>query len=685
MSPSLSFFSLAWRNLKQSGLFSGLSLLSVSLGVTTTSATDIISTAIFNAFSQSGDALTFVIGILDQLKRSLVVISVVIAGAIGFVIFNTFLMVITQRRKQIATMRMIGATRRQIMMLVLMESLIIGSLGTSLGLVIGPLLGKVIIAFMKVYFEGIFVFSDPQTSPAGVFFAVALGLSATIISSIFPAWDTVHISPLSALRSEDTTKQTNTWIKRSYLGITSISILSLWLSISPPGEWLPSPWQLILTLIVGSLWLISLALCSPPIIYGIGKGVSKLFPWKAPIRIAADNFQRIQSRVVRTTITLALAFALIVSMTGFMTFITQELMYPKMTAMANADTWMITPFDISQGMSAYNTMESITLPENVITGLRSEFSDRVFFLETTFAIIPELSFFGSSYFTMVFSPDDFNNLEKFNEAMFSFTEGDWEIAQEIVETGCGVLTTPIIADQIDAQVSDSIILTSPDGPVRCTLAGVGSTFVSASIISGLRENEFGDLEPITVTTTAVHGENIKELKTDLDAFINHFEGVYISPISEMEETQIEMLDKMPLLFNGLLFLAIIAAAFGIINTTMITIVERRNELGLLRAVGGTRRQVALTVIIEAGFMGIVGGFLGLLAGAGMTIILATVYGGSAWGYPDLNLWAAAWRSLQPALTSGSIGLFLSPLICALSAWLPLRTFLYKSTSELVIE
>jgi putative ABC transport system permease protein len=126
---------------------------------------------------------------------------------------------------------------------------------------------------------------------------------------------------------------------------------------------------------------------------------------------------------------------------------------------------------------------------------------------------------------------------------------------------------------------------------------------------------------------------------------------------------------------------VLAAALGIINTTMMSVQERRHELGLIRAVGATRRQVRSVVMGEAALMGLVGAIIGVIAGAGMTIIFVVTYGGNSVGLDDLPLWSTALEVLRPVLVTGIVGLIVAPLISALSAWLPTRNLLKGAAIE----
>jgi hypothetical protein len=421
------------------------------------------------------------------------------------------------------------------------------------------------------------------------------------------------------------------------------------------------------------IWLVCLFLCLPPLVGLLGGFFSRLAK-KATGRLVADNLQRGRGRVTQTILTLGLAVMLIISMTGFMSFMVYELLYARMVVMTQMNTWALSTFDIQLGMSAYNELETMEFPPEVIDEVREEFKGRLRVAAGDILVIPELSAIGDNYFSFLYHAEE---LSSTHDIFFEFTEGDADSATEIMKAGCGVLIAPLVASKNDVGLGDTFEVTGPVGPVDCTVAGIGAPLVGATMISTPFKEQFGVTVPLAINITALPGVDIEEVEADLTAFVDTRPGVYLTSISDMSELQEELIGSLPMLFNALLVLAVIAAALGVVNTTTISVAEREHELALLRAVGATRRQTTLVVVGEAALMGLVGGIMGLAAGAGMTVILATVYGGNAWGFPDLDLWAAAWRALQPALQSGLFGVLVTPIISAASAYPPVRALLKK--------
>ena len=125
-------YQLAWRNLQQHSTRTSLSILAIALGVATIIASSMTSQSIINAIGQSG-MLASMQGIIDQLGDTMQMAGVGIGLVAGFMVFNAFLMSITQRRRQIGALRSLGMTRGQVMRLVLGEALVTAVIGTLAG------------------------------------------------------------------------------------------------------------------------------------------------------------------------------------------------------------------------------------------------------------------------------------------------------------------------------------------------------------------------------------------------------------------------------------------------------------------------------------------------------------------------------------------------------------------------
>jgi putative ABC transport system permease protein len=397
----------------------------------------------------------------------------------------------------------------------------------------------------------------------------------------------------------------------------------------------------------------------------------------------ADNLERERQRVMLTAITLAIGLTMIIGMTGITQFIFSNLVLDVISQRTERKTFAVIPFDISAGMAAFSEgVGNLEIPLPLLNAMESRLDGIADIGVLRIAAAPQLSppLFGSS-FSYVIDPV---HLQRTGDLIFTFSEGDWETAMPIMESGCGLLVAPAVAARYDAGIGDSITVQAVDGAIECIIAGLGASVGWASIISSHAGESFGvdmDAAPLQVAIVPRIGTDSTELENILDELTASYPDIHVVLMGEMVDQMSSMVDSLKASMNAILILAIFAAALGIINTTMMSVHERRHELGLLRAVGATRGQVRSVVMGEAALMGLVGAFLGLLAGCGMTIIFVVTYGGNSVGISDLALWPTALEVSQSALFVGVFGLFAAPLISAFAAWFPTRDILHGATVE----
>lgn len=679
---------LAWRDFANSKLLWGMSAAAVGLGVATIVAADVVSGAVLNAMRSSPDVQTLMGGLTELLGSNLTVMGAAISLASGFVVFNAFGMSLARRRRRIGLLRTAGMTRTQLLRLTLLEALLTGLLGVALGLVAGPLLGALAIAAMKVVTaEGLFLFETQPPSVLALMLAAALGIVVSLVAALAPALAAVRLPPLAGRR--------NDWAAagagRVSLRITTAALAALGLALfslrqAPPARWLRPPWDGPAAVLAGAIWL-ALSLATAP---GLLVAVGRVLRWPltkvlgASGLLVVENLRRDRRRVSLTVASLAIALALVISTLAFSQFTGGRLLGPKLEQAAGLGAWSVTSFDPLGGMATYGRLNDLTMKPADIDAVRQTVGDRAAVLEFGFAVVPELSYFGDSYFSFVMDPAE---ARLGGDWLFSFNQGDWEQAQPVMQRGCGVLAMPPVAQALGGQVGTTVELSSSTGPVECTLAGIGAAFGAASIIGTVDPARFAAELPITLMVRPLPGSDRVQLDRDLTALAADSDGIGVVSMQAMTGVQLDMINQVPLVLDAMAVLAVIAASLGVVNTVTISVVERRREFGLYRAVGATRRQLFTVVIGEAALIAALAGGLGVLGGAGVAVIVPTVYGGASWGVLDLDHWAEAVRILRPALQLGLIGWAATPVIGALAGWLPARALLRRQrlVQELLVE
>lgn len=671
---------LAIRNAGEARVRTILSVFVVMLGVAMMIATDSFADSMRAAMPGADEGQnigSFAVGIIDMLMS---VVGIVILLAAAFLIFNAFLMSVTQRRQQIGMLRSIGMTRRQIIRLVMIEGLTIGIIGTVLGLIAGPLLAQGLAAILRRFGGGMFTVESTTTlSLTSMLIAALLGIGVTLLAVLIPAWNATKVSPLAALRPAETGAIEHSSRRYALIAAIIAVILFVFLIVNPPGEWVEAPQDAQLSGLFIVIWLGCLLALLPILIEQSAQFARRFLSqkWKATGRLMADNLERERQRVTLTVLTMTIGLTVMIGMTGMTQFIFHKLLFDVMAERSQRTLYAVLPFDMNAGIGAFTTSE-LQFPPDLLDELMSETEGLADVAPIRIAFIPELTSVFPDSFSYVMSPTE---LRLTGDFMFTFSEGDWETATPIMEAGCGVLMAPLVASKLDVRIGESFTVNSRNGAVECTVAGLGMSMGMSSIVGLVGSEPFEPTPPIQAAVVPRIGVDDATVENILFDIRDRYPGIFVEDVGTVLNIMVTMTDGMTGSLNGILVIAVIAAALGIVNTTMMSVQERRHELGLIRAVGATRSQVRNLVMGEAALMGFIGAIVGLLAGAGMTIIFVVTYGGNGVGLTDLALWPTALEVLRPALVTGIVGLIVAPLIAALAAWFPVRNVLKGSAIE----
>jgi putative ABC transport system permease protein len=668
----ISLLRLAWRNLIQGRLRTLLSVITMALGTAMTLASDVTSRSLATTLGTSEDLRTLMGGLVDRFVVVPQLAALGVGLAAGFFILNAFMISLAQRRHEIGLLRLQGATRRQIALVIVVEVLLICLIGCVLGSFLGYWAGKwVILTISRQLGEGILVFTFTPTP-----FLAAAGLAALVglvglLAGLAPAYLAVRVPPLAAVRvQEDLGANPKSQRMTTWFALFLLAVIWIWVAVWPPGEWVQHPWDGRLTFLVIGAWLAGLLIVFPGLVDG-GSQVLRNLKRLGPVgRLVTGNLRRSLRRVVMAALTLAMAVMMVIAVTGLIGFMFNSLMRTNIERAAASQAWVIAPFNFTQGMSGYSHLEDINMSPEFLQALRDTVGQRGRLLVWRFVLAPEISSMGESYFSFVLDPYE---SESVGQWVFVFQEGDWDSAGDYMrQTGCGLLMLPLVAQRNGVGVGDRLRVTGPEGPVECTVAGLGSGYVTATVILDDGTGPFASVEPISALVVPGSVGEQAELGLDLQALVDQQAMAQMTTLGEMADLQTGVVERVPLMFNALLLVAVGAAALGIVNNTVISVVERRGEIALLRAVGAIRSQVMGVILGEAAVVGLLGGLWGGIAGAGVVALMVLVHGGNSWGVPDLDLWAAAADALGPALMNGAWGIVLTPLVSVMVAWLAAR-------------
>jgi putative ABC transport system permease protein len=513
----------------------------------------------------------------------------------AFLINNTFQIVIGQRVRELGLLRAVGATGKQVSRSVLFESLIVGVFSTVIGIAAG-----VLLSFgMRALFDA-FGFALPDgpliVAPRTIVFAVVVGVGVTLLASLAPARKARRVPPIAAMR-DDFQVATTSLTRRLTTGTIVTVVGALLIGWGLFGNLETAP--LLFSISAGALVVfIGVNLLSPliaqPVAQTLGAPIEGAY--KTTGRLSRENAARNPRRTSSTAAALMIGLAL-VSMAAV---VGASLKATFLDILGNAVTadFMIQPDSGGFGMG----------------GIPPEFSEELRAQPEIESVVPYR--FASQGVRIEEKTKDINATDL---ALFADHIDPGLQEGSLDDLGpTDILVYKDSADDLGLQIGDSIDVTFVDGQVETM--NVAAIYDDASILG----NWVIDIEPFErhfvtssdmfVTAKLNEGVPLAEGQAVVDRVASGFPQIKAETKAEFEETTKQRLDSFLAVIYVFLLFALLIALLGIANTLALSVFERTRELGLLRAVGMTRRQVRRMVRWEAAIVAVFGALLGVILG-----------------------------------------------------------------------
>ena len=618
--------------------------------------------------------------LFDIFESGLDAVGLAVLLTSGFLIYNSFSMSVTRRTAQIGSLRVLGSGRTTVVASLVLEALMIGLVGTAFGFLLGFFIGQGLLGIMKSagFFSG-----QGNLSTPGIIQSIFLGTGTTLLAVLPPAIRAARIPPITALKNLPTQSRQifSFWIF-FWIGLALVTVIVTLLVVSPPGRWTLPPWNTRLPVYLSILWLLGLGLTLPLVIRtstSVARRTANQIGGNA-MRLAADNLRKEHQRVIWTVITFMVGITMIVSLSGILWFSLEGVLRRVSTSSTLQPRWLLT----RGGVEGEPSLEALAVQAEIIDQIGHVAAGRASVGMYYYVLAPEISTMFEYFPSLLIDSD-----MVLGPGGFNFTDGNVLEAKAIMDSGCGILLTPGVAHKNRASTGDSLTLKGKSGLVECTVAGIGSGgfIYPTSFISLTARDQFKVTSgPNLVYIVSLPGTDTGVLEADLLVLDDQFGSeLEVAEIESALETVFELRETMTGFLGSLLILAVFGAGLGIVNTTTISLMERRRELGLLRAVGADRRQIYRIVGTETLLTGFLGGLLGLIAGVGVSMIYVLSHGANVYGLPDLPLWQAGWEATWPAIKSGLIAYLAIPVICLAAAWISSRKVLRGYPGETLLE
>ena len=570
------------------------------------------------------------LGFINDFLLTFAAISLVVGI---FLIVNTFSILVAQRSRELALLRAMGASKRQVNRSVLMEAFVVGLVGTTVGVGVGYLLA---IGLRWVFGKiGLDLTGVPMPIAARTVIAAYLcGMVTTLIAAYLPARRAGRISPVAAMR-DDIAMPESSLRRRMIVGLVLLVVGAA----AAVFGFERSGGSGLLVLGLGALAvLIAVALMSPllgrPIVIALGWVYARLFGSVG--RLATQNSLRNPRRTAATASALMIGLALVATMS----IIGQS---------AKAST--------SKAVS-----ENLTADFVVSNAVGTPFSPTIAAQIRRQAGVQTVAEFRTA--TGTISGDD----------VFLGAADPEQLAQGVnvpMQSGrfSDLTDKTILVDKTTAsdkgyQLGEVVPLKLQGGIQRLKVAGIfaASAVVPANYLVTLATLENGALKPEDNLLFIVPKEGVSAatLHDQIDPITKDLPTIELQDQSGFADAQNKQVDNFLLLIYALLGLSIIIASLGIVNTLALSVIERTREVGLLRAIGLSRRQLRRMVRLESVAIAVLGAILGIIIGIAFGVSLI-----EALSDQGLDVLAVPWLQLV-------IFVLVAAVIGVLAAWLPAR-------------
>ncbi len=528
---------------------------------------------------------------LSLISRLLLIFALVSLFVGGFTIFNTFSITVGQRTRELALLRVVGASRRQLSCSVLAEATLTGLVASLIGLGLGVLAALGLRALLSAF--GVTLPSESLVFAARTpIVAITVGVGVTVVSAIAPARRATRIPAIAALSNHDEDQRQPHRTRRVALAgvIIAAGAVAIVAGLTRPSTALVG---------IGALAVFAsatrlLPILARPLSAAIGRPLAGLLG--TPGRLGRRNATRSPHRTAQTAAALMVGLALVSAIAVLGASLSTSAAHSVDTAI-NAD-------DIVTGSGGFS--RSVTTAVARVPGVT----------RTNTIYQGQFAFRGAVSKLTAASP------QRLSETVdLHVTAGDAAAAMAagelVVDTDTATADHLRVGSVVPVSFAQTGSTTIRIGAIIAPNPVVGSFVVGDRLFLA----HFDDPQPVAVLLTTASGAT--GVARGLNQALLPYANVGFDTRAGFERSQKRSVSKELGLIYVLLALAIVIALIGVVNTLMLSVFERTREIGLLRAVGMQRPQVRAMIRAESVIVSLLGAVVGVAIGTGLGIALAS--------------------------------------------------------------
>lgn len=589
--------------------------------------------------------------ILGGFKLALSLASLVATFVGCFIVYNALAIAVARRRREVGILRALGTTRGAILALFLGEGALMGLLGALAGVGIGLLLARGVLSTVGATISAIYMpitASDLIVGASDVAIAMCVGLVSSVAAALFPARRAAFVAPVVAMQKQ--TQAADVTLHSTKLAVV-LGGLSIALAIL-------AGWQahvreeVRLGYLVTVLLAVALAVLAPLFARGVAVVARPFLERLGPAaQLGVLSFERNAGRNSIAIAALGMALANVVNADALLDSMKHS-----------TESWLNRSFRADIFLFAGHDVQARfdhPLPESIGDALRKQ--PHVQFVQA-FRMLRQ-SYEGRPFNLM---SEDIEGYRKLNE--LAVVDGDFLQEAAAIADGSALAASQAFAKSFNIKRGDTLTLQTAQGmrSFRIALiyvdyrADLGCLMTDRAVYKRLWNDTLVDLYGIYLEPDAPTAPVRKYID---EVWAGSFRLRALENREYIGEL-VGLIERALALSRATEIVALIVAILGTVNTLLVSVIDRRTEFGVLKAIGASRRQVQHVVLVEATLIGAAAS----LAGLGLGIVL------SAYAIYELLPLQVGWRMLwQPSTVILLNTVIIAQVAAILAAWWPMRS------------
>jgi putative ABC transport system permease protein len=511
-----------------------------------------------------------------------------------FLIQNTLVVAVAQRRGEIGILRALGATRRQIRTLFLLESGGVGLAGSVVGALVGAGLSRLTARYVAGTLEGLYgIIGQPApggAEPLVIAGAIAAGVAWSVLAAVVPASAAARVDPVRALQKgryeivQLEERRTRRWLACAAILMAVLLLaarLENWFTVS-------------YVLAAFALILLTPELCST-VVRMLRPILERIRPMEGAL--AADSLLQAPRRTASVAAALMLSVAMVIGLGGI-----AEASYQSIL------DWVTGTLDADFLVAPSENLKDLTLR------FSSAMERDLAAIEGLAVVQPvraaRVSVRNSQ--PILFAVDI---VRLSPQARRRAIPVNTERVHQLAAQGRGVIVSDNFAARERVRVGDALDLPAPDGALRLPVLGIYKDFTDpqGAIVMdrSLYRSRWHDDTVNLFRLYLVPGASAETVRRQVLARVGANRRLFVFSSADLRRHVLGLAGRWFQITYAQLAIALLVAVLGIANALTVSIADRRRELGILRAVGGLRNQVRIAVWMEAAAVAVVGFVLGL--------------------------------------------------------------------------